>query len=133
MKTFRIPLAVLLCCALAAAFFHALLAGEYALDISDALHTLAAHLGLGDGTVQKTHDIILWRIRLPRLLLAVLTGMAMAVSGAVYQGCFRNPLVEPYILGVSAGASCGAASLLHNTIHFSEDDQKVISLFSALG
>ena len=55
------------------------------------------------------HDIIVWRIRVPRLLLAAMTGMAMAVSGAVYQGCFRNPLVEPYILGVSSGASCGAA------------------------
>ena len=48
-------------------------------------------------------------IRFPRLLLAAMTGMATAVAGAVYQGCFRNPLVEPYILGVSSGASCGAA------------------------
>ena len=109
MKTLRVPLVVLLCCALAAAFCHALLAGEYSLGIGDVLQSLSVHAGWSDGTVQKTHEIILWRIRLPRLLLACLTGMAMAVSGAVYQGCFRNPLVEPYILGVSAGASCGAA------------------------
>ena len=55
------------------------------------------------------HDIIVWRIRLPRLFLACRTGMALSVSGTVYQSCFRNPLVEPYILGVSSGASFGAA------------------------
>ena len=109
MKTLRAPLAVLLCAALAAAFLLSMLAGEYSMSVNDVAGTIAAHLGLGDGTVQKMHEVIIWRIRLPRLLLAAMTGMAMAASGAVYQGCFRNPLVEPYILGVSAGASCGAA------------------------
>ena len=109
MKTLRAPLAVLLCAALAAAFLLSMLAGEYSMSVKDVAGTIAAHLGLGDGTVQKMHEVIIWRIRLPRLLLAAMTGMAMAASGAVYQGCFRNPLVEPYILGVSAGASCGAA------------------------
>lgn len=109
MKTFRIALAVLLCLALAAAFVLAMISGDYSLTTGDIANIVAAHLGLGDETVPKMHDIIVWRIRFPRLLLAVMTGMAMAVSGTVYQGCFRNPLVEPYILGVSAGASCGAA------------------------
>lgn len=109
MKVLRTPLALLLCLALAAAFVLAMLSGDYDISVGDVGNVLAAHLGPGDGTVSKTHDIILWRIRLPRLLLAMMTGMAMAVSGTVYQGCFRNPLVEPYILGVSAGASCGAA------------------------
>ena len=48
-------------------------------------------------------------VRLPRCLLAVLLGMGLSVSGAVYQGLFRNPLVSPDILGVSAGATFGAA------------------------
>lgn len=109
MKTFRTALALLLCLALAAAFVLAMLSGDYNLTVADIADIFAAHLGSGDGTAPKMHDIIVWRIRLPRLLLAAMTGMAMAVSGAVYQGCFRNPLVEPYILGVSAGASCGAA------------------------
>ncbi len=109
MKTFRIALAVLLCLALAAAFVLAMISGDYSLTAGDIANIVAAHLGLDDETVPKMHDIIVWRIRFPRLLLAVMTGMAMAVSGTVYQGCFRNPLVEPYILGVSAGASCGAA------------------------
>jgi iron complex transport system permease protein len=52
---------------------------------------------------------VIWEIRFPRILLAILAGVALATSGAVYQGAFRNPLVEPFILGVSAGASLGAA------------------------
>ena len=109
MKTFRVTLAVMLCAALAAAFLLSMLAGEYSMNSKDVLSTLAGHLGIGEGAPQRMHEVIVWRIRLPRLLLAAITGMAMAVSGTVYQGCFRNPLVEPYILGVSAGASCGAA------------------------
>lgn len=109
MKTLRVPLAMLLCLALAAAVVLALLSGDYDMTPGNVLAIILDHLGAGDGTTSKMHDIIIWRIRLPRLLLAAMTGMAMAVSGTVYQGCFRNPLVEPYILGVSAGASCGAA------------------------
>mgnify|MGYP002275754176 CR=1 FL=1 len=109
MKTLRVPLAMLLCLALAVAVVLALLSGDYDMAPGNVLDIILAHAGAGDGTASKMHDIIIWRIRLPRLLLAAMTGMAMAVSGTVYQGCFRNPLVEPYILGVSAGASCGAA------------------------
>lgn len=109
MKTFRAALALLLCLALMAAFILAMLSGDFDMSVGDVGHILASHLGFGDGTSPRMHDIIVWRIRVPRLLLAAMTGMAMAVSGAVYQGCFRNPLVEPYILGVSSGASCGAA------------------------
>lgn len=109
MKTLRVPLVMLLCLALAAAAVLALILGDYDMTTGNVLDVLLAHAGLGDGSASKMHDIIVWRIRLPRLLLAAMTGMAMAVSGTVYQGCFRNPLVEPYILGVSSGASCGAA------------------------
>ena len=109
MKTFRAALALLLCLALMAAFILAMLSGDFDMSVGDVGHILASHLGFGDGSSPRMHDIIVWRIRVPRLLLAAMTGMAMAVSGAVYQGCFRNPLVEPYILGVSSGASCGAA------------------------
>lgn len=52
--------------------------------------------------------VILWNIRLPRLLLSMLVGAALAVSGAVMQGLFRNPLADPGIVGVGAGASLGA-------------------------
>ncbi|WP_332066069.1 FecCD family ABC transporter permease [Bartonella sp. CB189] len=57
----------------------------------------------------KTHDyLILIEIRLPRIILGVLVGAALAVSGVLMQGLFRNPLADPGIVGVSAGASLGA-------------------------
>lgn len=54
-------------------------------------------------------ETVLFQIRLPRILAAMLVGSALSVSGAAYQGMFRNPMVSPDILGVSAGASFGAA------------------------
>lgn len=53
-------------------------------------------------------DRVLWVLRLPRILAALIVGAALAVAGATYQGMFRNPLVSPDILGVSAGAGLGA-------------------------
>jgi iron complex transport system permease protein len=55
-----------------------------------------------------THELILWNIRFPRVVLGGLVGMALAVAGSGYQGLFKNPLADPYILGVSAGAALGA-------------------------
>ncbi len=52
---------------------------------------------------------IVWHLRLPRVLLAVLCGSALSVCGAAYQSVFRNPLTDPYVLGISSGASLGAA------------------------
>ena len=52
---------------------------------------------------------IFWNLRLPRVLLSVLVGSMLAVCGAVYQSVFRNPLTDPYVLGISSGASLGAA------------------------
>lgn len=52
---------------------------------------------------------IFWRLRLPRVLMSVLVGAVLSVCGAVYQSIFRNPLTDPYVLGVSSGASLGAA------------------------
>lgn len=55
---------------------------------------------------------ILWNIRLPRTIMAVLVGAALAVSGAVLQGLFRNPLADPALVGVSSGAALGAISAI---------------------
>lgn len=57
-------------------------------------------------------DTIIWQIRLPRVLLAALVGGALALSGAAYQGIFRNPLADPYLLGVASGAGFGATLAL---------------------
>ncbi|MAO00399.1 iron ABC transporter permease [uncultured Roseovarius sp.] len=65
--------------------------------------------GAADTPVQ---GIILWEVRLPRVLLGVLVGAALAVSGTVMQGLFRNPLADPGIVGVSAGAGLGAVTAI---------------------
>ena len=56
----------------------------------------------------ETVEMIILNVRLPRILLAGLVGAALAVAGATYQGLFRNPLADPYLLGVAAGAGLGA-------------------------
>lgn len=84
--------------------------GAYNIGILDVYNTILVHLTFGDiNTIEKLHNTIVWDIRLPRIILAITVGLALATAGAVFQGCFRNPLVEPYILGVSSGAAFGAA------------------------
>lgn len=84
--------------------------GSYDISVSDVFHVIGTHLSGGDiESLDKLQNTIIWEIRTPRTLLVVVVGIALASSGAVYQGAFRNPLVEPFILGVSSGASLGAA------------------------
>ncbi|ODS35638.1 MAG: iron transporter [Candidatus Altiarchaeales archaeon WOR_SM1_86-2] len=85
--------------------------GAYDIGVLDVYYTLLAHLNpMSDvEAVEKLHNTIIWDIRMPRILLAITVGIALATAGAVFQGVFRNPLVEPYILGVSSGAAFGAA------------------------
>lgn len=61
-----------------------------------------------DSTYPLSSEIIIFSIRLPRILLAGLVGAALAVAGSVYQAIFRNPLADPYLIGVAQGASLGA-------------------------
>lgn len=58
--------------------------------------------------LSEAQTVILYEIRLPRIVLGALVGAVLAVSGATYQGVFRNPLADPYLLGVAAGAGLGA-------------------------
>lgn len=63
-------------------------------------------------TLTAQQEGVLWQIRLPRTVLATLVGASLAMAGAGYQGVFRNPLADPYLLGVSAGAGLGAVLAL---------------------
>lgn len=90
-----IALALLLCIGVA------ILVGPYPLTLGQALSAL-----LGDGEPQAR--IVILQIRLPRIIAALLVGASLAAAGAAYQTLFRNPLVSPDILGVSAGAGLGA-------------------------
>ncbi len=61
-----------------------------------------------DSGLSSTQESILWQWRLPRAVLGALVGASLATSGAMFQGVFRNPLADPYLLGVAAGAGLGA-------------------------
>jgi cobalamin transport system permease protein len=67
-----------------------------------------AQLTGGTSPLSANEAAILWEVRLPRVILAGLVGAALAVSGAGYQGVFRNPLADPYLLGAAAGAGMAA-------------------------
>ncbi len=62
--------------------------------------------------VSALNSAIVWQIRLPRVVLGVLVGSMLAGGGAAYQGVFRNPLADPYLLGVAAGAGLGATTVV---------------------
>ncbi|MBO4741325.1 MAG: iron ABC transporter permease [Bacteroidales bacterium] len=64
---------------------------------------------LWQGISGGSTNVIFWNLRLPRIVLCVLIGAVLSVSGATYQAVFRNPLTDPYVLGISSGASLGAA------------------------
>lgn len=62
--------------------------------------------------VARHEHLVMWEIRLPRVLMAILVGAALAVSGAALQGLFRNPLADPALIGVSSGAAVSAAAVM---------------------
>lgn len=72
--------------------------------------SLVAHLGVfhRSNPLDAVDDAILWQIRAPRVVLAALVGGMLAIAGSAYQGVFRNPLADPYLLGIAAGAGLGA-------------------------
>ncbi len=77
------------------------------LEIVDRMPVLAVDSGLSD-----REAAIVWQIRVPRVVLGALVGAMLAVAGGAYQGVFRNPLADPYLLGVAAGAGLGATIVL---------------------
>jgi iron complex transport system permease protein len=77
------------------------------LELINRLPLFSIHSGLTD-----TDWSIVWQIRAPRVVLAALVGSTLSIAGASYQGVFRNPLVDPYLLGVAAGAGLGATIVI---------------------
>jgi iron complex transport system permease protein len=82
------------------------------LSAADVTRTFAVHAGLPVTPLPPLADSIVWNLRTPRVLLAALVGGGLAVCGAVLQALTRNALADPYLLGISAGASTGAAAVL---------------------
>jgi iron complex transport system permease protein len=96
--------------ALAGAAVAAVLVGPVRLGPGAVLAELAGRLPLVDTSSGLTaqEQAILWQLRLPRVVLGGLVGAMLALAGAAYQGVFRNPLADPYLLGAAAGAGLGA-------------------------
>lgn len=76
---------------------------------AETLGIIAHKLGLSTPSFSEPHAKIILQIRLPRVVLGALVGSALSIAGVMMQGLFRNPLADPYVLGVSSGASLGAA------------------------
>jgi iron complex transport system permease protein len=94
-----------LLCLLAAMLAGGLMAGAYDLATQDILRSL-----FGRGA--ELENFLIWQVRMPRLILAVVVGGALAITGAATQGLFRNPLAEPTLIGVTSGAMLFAVGML---------------------
>ncbi|WP_433545260.1 FecCD family ABC transporter permease [Streptomyces sp. CA-294286] len=90
----------------------ALTIGPADLGVGDAWSVVASRLGWGTTELTPLREGIVWNLRLPRTLLAAVCGAGLAVCGAVMQSLLRNPLADPFVLGVSSGASTGAVVVI---------------------
>ncbi|WP_173921594.1 putative F420-0 ABC transporter permease subunit [Agromyces sp. Marseille-P2726] len=86
--------------------------GPAGLSPADVWASVLAHLGIGDPTLTPLRDGIVWELRMPRVLTAAAVGAGLALCGAVMQALTRNPLADPYLLGLSSGASVGAVIVI---------------------
>ena len=95
-------LSVMLLLLLAGAMYLGLSMGSAGGGMNDVFRSLFLK-----GAEGSMLDTIIWRIRLPRVLLATIVGAALSLGGLVFQALLRNPLAEPYILGISGGSAIG--------------------------
>jgi iron complex transport system permease protein len=76
-----------------------------------------AHVGIGHNTLTPIQSTVVWTLRAPRMVIGLLAGSMLAVAGGTYQGVFRNPLADPYLLGVASGAGLGATFAIIDLSH----------------
>ncbi len=99
---------MLLSILLVISFFISVSLGRYSNNPLDVLNLMLYKLGLTQSS-DSTMESVVFYIRMPRIIVSILVGAMLSLSGAVYQGVFKNPLISPDLLGVSSGASVGAA------------------------
>ncbi|MFE6699725.1 FecCD family ABC transporter permease [Streptomyces sp. NPDC057718] len=102
--TATLSLALLAGCLLSAAI------GAYNIPLGDVLSSVQHRIGLGGQELDRVGESVLWNVRLPRVALALLVGASLGCAGALMQGVFGNPLAEPGVIGISAGAAVGAVA-----------------------
>ncbi|ALG08748.1 FecCD family ABC transporter permease [Kibdelosporangium phytohabitans] len=108
----RIALAAAAPLALLVTLLVAVRIGATGVGYADIGRVIGTHLGLPVQPLPRLTDSVIWQLRIPRVLLAALVGAALAVCGAVLQAITRNSLADPYLLGVSNGASTGAVAVV---------------------
>ncbi|MDR1045286.1 MAG: iron ABC transporter permease [Candidatus Adiutrix sp.] len=86
--------------------------GYMPLESGEILELIRSRIPGGLPGPDESRAVVLLEVRLPRLLCAILAGAALGLSGAIFQGLLLNPLADPYTLGVSSGAACGAAIVI---------------------
>ncbi len=118
MKT-PIPAALLLVVILIIAIVLGIAIGSVQIPPRTIVGLILDRLSIIDFTVEDTskYSTILFDIRMPRVALMALTGAALATAGATYQGLFRNPLADPYLVGVASGAGLGATIAITMNLH----------------
>jgi len=89
--------------------FASLMIGPYDIGSLEVLEILSEKLRSGWEVSDRMASGMIWQVRLPRIMASAMIGAGLSVSGAVFQGLFKNPLASPYTLGVSNGAGFGAA------------------------
>ncbi|MFI6211508.1 FecCD family ABC transporter permease [Nocardia brasiliensis] len=111
----RVPLPIALggaAAVLLAVMVLSIAVGSVTVSAADTGRVIVAHLSGGTADVGFTVDQIVWSYRLPRVLLAALCGCGLAVAGVILQALVNNPLADPYVLGLSSGASLGAVIVI---------------------
>jgi iron complex transport system permease protein len=86
-----------------------------------------------EGNVSDTHFLIVFMVRMPRIIMASLVGMGLAVVGASFQSLFKNPMADPHILGISSGAALGAALAIVIDIPSAIASLSLVTIFAFIG
>lgn len=86
--------------------------GDLPIPITTTALAVTNKLGWTTAELNRIHETVIWDYRLSRALVAAFCGAGLALSGAIMQSLLRNPLAEPYVLGISAGASTGAVAIV---------------------
>jgi len=111
---------------LAALILFALCVGRYSMNPIHVINAVMSKITGGESDLAMEN--ILFRVRLPRVMAALLIGAALSISGAAYQSTMRNPLVSPDLLGVSSGAAMGASAAIYFSLSL-----RAIQLFAFAG
>ncbi|MFN3635081.1 MAG: FecCD family ABC transporter permease [Rhizobium rhizophilum] len=86
--------------------------GDLPIPLATTFLAISNKLGWTTAELNRIHEAVIWDYRLSRALVAAFCGAGLAISGAIMQSLLRNPLAEPYVLGISAGASTGAVGIV---------------------